>query len=82
MLLLGQFAAQLDAGRSVGQVDVDEGEVDFGLPHHLTRRVRVRGDTHDLMPQILEDEAELHGHQGLVFNDENAGGHERKRFGF
>ena len=74
--VLAQLSTQFDSGGTVGEVNIDQRQIHIIFAHEILRGLCGRGDAHDLVTQVFQDEPKLHGHQGLVFDDQDTRGHD------
>ena len=73
--VLAQFLAQSDAGGTIRQVNIDQGQFDAAAAGERTGGPGVRRGADDLIAEVLQYEAELHRHQGFIFDNQDTGGH-------
>ena len=58
-----------------GHLDVEDGEVGLEVAHELDGLVAAAGLAHDLVALLLEGLLQVEADDGLVFGDDDAGGH-------
>ena len=56
-------------------MDVNQRQIYGGLLREIARSASIRRAADDLVAEVLQHEPKLHGHQGLVFDDEDTRSH-------